>query len=134
MNIKRKFFNNLIINENITLSLSSSKNKTEDKSNILTEEKNIITTNSRKSDTNSSTNQNKIEIIKNANTNNNNNLSNINEIILNNYLNTINVGYTGINDNYNLYLDNDENLIIDDKSLECEPIPSFIFCIKKKNE
>ena len=44
---------------------------------------------------------NKIEAIKNTNINNNYSV-NINENILNNYLNTINVGYNGINDNYNL--------------------------------
>ena len=88
-------------------------------------------TNSRKSDTNSSTNKNKIEIIKNINTNNS--WNNINEIILNNYLNTINVGYNAINDIYNSEQEKDDN-IIEDKNIECEPIPSFIYCIKKKIE
>ena len=98
---------------------------TNEKNNIINEEKNILTTKSRKCETNSSTNQNK-DIIKNMN--------NINELILNNYLNTINVGYNGlteINNFNNLDIENDENLLIGDKNIECEPTPSFILCIKK---
>ena len=94
-----------------------------------------LNTNLIKSETNSSTNPNKIEILKNINTHNS--LNNINEVILNNYLNTINIGYNGINinNNYKLELENDSNLIIDENPLECEPTPSFILCIKKaKNE
>ena len=61
-------------------------------------------------------------------------MNNINELILNNYLNTINVGYNGlteINNFNNLDIENDENLLIGDKNIECEPTPSFILCIKK---
>ena len=131
-NIKRKIlFNNLSIDKNSIIYLLPHKNSIDDKNNILTEEKNILRTNSRKSDTNSSTNKNKIEIIKNINTNNS--WNNINEIILNNYLNTINVGYNAINDIYNSEQEKDDN-IIEDKNIECEPIPSFIYCIKKKIE
>ena len=62
-------------------------------------------------------------------------MNNINETILNNYLNTINIGYNGINNNYKLDSENDSNLIMEENPLECEPIPSFILCIKKaKNE
>ena len=131
-NIKRKIlFNNLSIDKNSIIYLLPHKNSIDDKNNILTEEKNILRTNSRKSDTNSSTNKNKIEIIKNINTNNS--WNNINEIILNNYLNTINVGYNAINDINNSEQEKDDN-IIEDKNIECEPIPSFIYCIKKKIE
>ena len=128
-NIKKIIFNNLIIEENININIINAKNSLEEKNNILTEEKNILITNSKKSDTNSSTNRNKIDIIiKNNNTNNSSN--NINEIILNNYLNTINVGYNGLGENNDLE-EKDENLISAEQALECEPIPSFICCIKK---
>ena len=61
-------------------------------------------------------------------------MNNINEVILNNYLNTINIGYNGINNNnYKLESENDSNLIIDENPLECEPTPSFILCIQKKD-
>ena len=126
--LTKNFFNSLSIEENMNIIITASKNKNE---NLLTEEKNILITNSRKSETNSSTNKFKNETMKNINTNNF--LNNINENILNNYLNTINIGYNGINDIY-LEIEKDNNLI-DDNTLECEPIPSFITCIKKaKNE
>ena len=128
-NIKKLIFDNLIIEENININIINAKNYIEEKNNTLTEEKNILITNSKKSDTNSSTNRNKIDIIiKNNNTNNSSN--NINEIILNNYLNTINVGYNGLGENNDLE-EKDENLISAEQALECEPIPSFICCIKK---
>ena len=66
INSKRKFINNLSIEENMKIILISSKNKNE---NISIEEKNILITHSRKSETNSSTNKNKNEIMKNINTN-----------------------------------------------------------------
>ena len=134
-NTKNNFFNNLSIEGNNNLFIISSKNKSNDKNNILSEEKKNLNTNLIKSETNSSTNPNKIEILKNINTHNS--LNNINEVILNNYLNTINIGYNGINinNNYKLESENDSNLIIDENPLECEPTPSFILCIKKaKNE
>jgi hypothetical protein len=71
-NIQNNFFSNLSIEQNISLILISS-----------IEEKNILMTNSKKSYTNSSTNANKIEAIKNTNINNNYSV-NINENILNN--------------------------------------------------
>ena len=128
--INKKFFNSLSIEENMNISIIPSKNNKNE--NLLAEEKNILITNSRKSETNSSTNKNKNEIMKNVNTNNF--LNNINENILSNYLNTINVGYNGLSDSH-LEIEKDNNLLIDDSTLECEPIPSFITCIKKaKNE
>ena len=124
------FFNNLSIEKNLSVYLISSNNKIEDKTNISNEEKNILITKSRKTETNSSTNHfNKVNI----NTNTNNFSNNLNEIVLNNYLNTINVGYNGLNENYKIDIDNEENLIENDKALECEPTPSFIVCIKKMN-
>ena len=38
------------------------------------------------------------------------------------------VGYNGLSDNLD---EKDENLISAEQTLECEPIPSFICCIKK---
>ena len=132
-NIKNKYFNNLSKEKNINIFLKNSKNKLGSKNNIFSEEKKNLITNLIKSETNSSSNPNKIEILKNINTYNS--LNNINETILNNYLNTINIGYNGINNNYKLESENDSNLIIDENPLECEPTPSFILCIKKaKNE
>ena len=132
-NIKNKYFNNLSKEKNINIFLKNSKNKLGSKNNIFSEEKKNLITNLIKSETNSSSNPNKIEILKNINTYNS--LNNINETILNNYLNTINIGYNGINNNYKLDSENDSNLIMDENPLECEPIPSFILCIKKaKNE
>ena len=124
------FFKNLSIEENICVYLISSNNKIEDKTNILNEEKNILITKLRKTETNSSTNHNnKINLNSNININSNN----LNEIILNNYLNTINIGYNGLNENSKINIDNEENLIVNDKPLECEPTPSFIICLKKMN-
>jgi hypothetical protein len=123
-------FKNLSIDEIISVYLISSNNKNEDKTNLLNEERNILITKSRKSETNSSTNHfNKINLNSNINTYSNN----LNENILNNYLNTINVGYTGLNENYKINIDNEENLIVNDNAIECEPTPSFIVCIKKMN-
>ena len=129
-NKKNLFFKNLSIDENISVYLISSNNKTDEKTNILNEERNILITKSRKSETNSSTNHfNKINLNSNINTYSNN----LNENILNNYLNTINVGYNGVNENYKINIDNEENLIVNDNAVECEPTPSFIVCIKKMN-
>ena len=123
-------FKNLSIDEIISVYLISSNNKNEDKTNLLNEERNILITKSRKSETNSSTNHfNKINLNSNINTYSNN----LNENILNNYLNTINVGYNGLNENYKINIDNEENLIVNDNAVECEPTPSFIVCIKKMN-
>lgn len=63
------------------------------------------------------------------NINDNNNytkLSLINNVLLDNYLNTINVGYNNLKDTINESLDGINYL-----DSECEPIPSFLFCLKK---
>ena len=61
----------------------------------------------------------------------------IQKVIIDNYINSINLGF----DNNNSYEDyNKINKEKDDDSdnendkLECEPVPSFILCIQKKNE
>ena len=59
----------------------------------------------------------------------NNKLNLINDVILNNYLNTINIGYNkDFDDDYN----NDE--MMDNFNNECEPIPSFLLCLHKEKE
>ena len=71
---------------------------------------------------------NEYQIIKDKNKNNNK-LNLVNDIILNNYLNTINIGYNKDFDNdYN----NDE--IMNNFNNECEPIPSFLLCLQKEKE
>ena len=55
----------------------------------------------------------------NARTNVDTKLHNYKNILLDNYLNTINLGY----DNNNAH--------VNDFSLECEPVPSFIKCLRK---
>ena len=61
----------------------------------------------------------------------------IQKVIIDNYINSINLGF----DNNNSYEDyNKINKEKDDDSdnendkLECEPVPSFILCIQKKNK
>ena len=56
----------------------------------------------------------------NGRTNVDSKLQNYKNILLENYLNTINLGY-----------DNNNNGNYNDTSLECEPIPSFIKCLRK---
>ncbi len=55
----------------------------------------------------------------NARTNVDSKLHNYKNILLDNYLNTINLGYDNNNANVN------------DFSFECEPVPSFIKCLRK---
>ena len=62
----------------------------------------------------------------NINDNYNTKLSLINNVLLDNYLNTINVGYNNLKDTINESLDGINYL-----DSECEPIPSFLFCLKK---
>ena len=95
----------------------------------LIEEKNTFITISKISETNLSTNKNDILIRNSDNTYN----KMINDNIINNYLNTINVGYNGLNEKTNnTILDNEDEGIIQ-SNLEIEPIPSFILCLKKGN-
>ena len=111
------------------------KNNNHKNYSLLKEEKSAFITLSRISETNSSTNKN--EIIKNmSNSNNNNNIynKNINENIINNYLNTINVGYNGLSENNkNILFENEDEIFNNQINLECEPVPSFILCLKKTN-
>ena len=79
------------------------------------------TNNTNKADTNKNTN-----ISKNILINNN---KNINEVIIENYLNTINVGYNDLIDNSDIQSGDEGNK----NNIECEPIPSFILCLKKIN-
>ena len=46
---------------------------------------------------------------------------------MDNYLNTVNVGY-----NNNIEINNEIEDIENDLMTECEPIPSFIMCLKKR--
>ncbi len=131
-NQKKNNWNKLLsisekINLNLISSISGSKVKDDEiiknKNYLLKEEKNTFITISRVSETNSSTNNpNKNESLKNMNNSNNiNSNKNINEIIINNYLNTINLGYDGMNNN------------AQSENLEVEPTPSFVLCLKKIN-
>ena len=81
---------------------------------------------------------NKINVNNNTNNNNTNNNkinnnvnSNIIDSILDNYLNSVNVGFTGSNkEKEKDDLESDDS-VINNTELECEPIPSFILCVKK---
>ena len=82
---------------------------------------------------------NKINANNNTNNNNtnNNNLnknnanSNIIDSILDNYINSVNLGFTGSNkEKEKDDLESDDS-IMNNIELECEPIPSFILCVKK---
>ena len=119
----------LSISENINFCLIGieKENETKKINNILKEEKNEIITISGINDKNSS--------LKNSDKNNN---KNINDLIINNYLNTINVGYNTLNNNNNINEINneeeeDETVNNNNKNIELEPIPSFIYCLKKMN-
>ena len=56
-------------------------------------------------------------------------------MIINSYLNTINIGYNGLNDNNkNIEFDKEDfNISNKECILECEPIPSFLLCLQKTN-
>ena len=82
---------------------------------------------------------NKINANNNTNNNNtnNNNLNknnanaNIIDSILDNYINSVNLGFTGSNkEKEKDDLESDDS-IMNNTELECEPIPSFILCVKK---
>ena len=60
------------------------------------------------------------------NKNSNSKLNLINNILLNNYLNTVNIGYNNSNEFINESLEENDNL-----ENECEPIPSFLLCLNK---
>ena len=94
------------------------------KINILQEQKNNFMI-ERSCSTNQSTNKN-----ENFNIINKNNV-NINEAILNNYINSMNIGYKS---NYDKNILDPENSTINNNiELECEPIPSFVLCVTKMN-
>ena len=56
---------------------------------------------------------------------------------MNNYLNTINVGYNDFfnenNSNLKSINSNEEENNLGIINIECEPVPSFILCLKKMN-
>ena len=59
------------------------------------------------------------------------------KIILENYINTINLGFDNNKkyDNYNIINnEKDEDSDNENDKLECEPVPSFILCIQKMNK
>ena len=64
--------------------------------------------------------------IQTLNNKNDSKLNLINNALLNNYLNTVNIGYNSYNDNFIENFDETNNV-----DNECEPIPSFLFCLQK---
>ena len=59
------------------------------------------------------------------------------KIILENYMNTINMGFDNGKkyNNYNIInKEKDEDSDNENDKLECEPVPSFILCIQKMNQ
>ena len=56
-------------------------------------------------------------------------LNMINNALLDNYLNTINIGYNNFKNNFNESLEEVNNI-----DNECEPIPSFLLCLNKNKE
>ena len=109
------------ITDEIKLYLEGLKKETENKNLKLVEEKSAFIT--LLSDTNLSTNKN--DVIKS----NLNFSKNVNDAIFHNYLNSINIGYNGTEDDKNIQIVDDE--VLNHYSLECEPIPSFLYCLKK---
>ena len=68
------------------------------------------------------------------NSSNNTNSKNINEVLISNYLNTINIGYNGLSEiNKNIDFEGEDNNTKDQTKLELEPTPSFILCLQKTN-
>ena len=63
------------------------------------------------------------------NNNKNTKLSKINHVLMDNYLNTIKIGYNESNDIISGSLEE-----IDFLDNECEPIPSFLLCLQKEKE
>ena len=66
-----------------------------------------------------------------------NKINKIEETIIENYINTINLGFDKGKeyDNYNIInKEKDEDSDNENDRLECEPIPSFLLCIQKKNK
>ena len=64
---------------------------------------------------------------KDNNINKNSKLNLINNVLIDNYLNTVNIGYNNSN-NEIINESLEENEILDN---ECEPIPSILLCLKK---
>ena len=60
------------------------------------------------------------------NDNKNSKLNLINNVLLDNYLNTVNIGYKNSNEIIKESLEENDSL-----DNECEPIPSFLLCLKK---
>ena len=73
---------------------------------------------------------------KSLNNNEENNIINklnlVNDVIMDNFLNTINVGYNNNNGEFINDFSNDES--ISNINNECEPIPSLLLCLKKAKE
>ena len=78
--------------------------------------------------------KNIVDSINNNDEENNkiNKLNLVNDVILDNYLNTINIGYIGYNNENNDELSNDD--IMNNINNECEPVPSFLLCLQKAKE
>ena len=60
------------------------------------------------------------------NTNINLKLNLVNKALLDNYFNTINIGYNNVKENIEESFEEINNL-----DVECEPIPSFLLCLQK---
>ena len=65
-------------------------------------------------------------IFFNDSKNKNSKLNLINNVLLDNYLNTVNIGYNNSNEIIKENLEENDSL-----DNECEPIPSFLLCLKK---
>ena len=121
------------INVNLLSNIKINKDdEIKNKNDLLKEEKNTFITISGISEMASTNNPNKADTNKNTNISNNNiinNNKNINEVIIDNYLNTINVGYNDLIDNSDIKFGDEENK----NNIECEPTPSFLLCLKKIN-
>ena len=123
---------NGIIKDNNTTPKKTNSDEIKNKNYVLKEEKNAFITLSRVTETNISTN--KYDLIKNMNSSNNTNSKNINEVLISNYLNTINIGYNGLSEiNKNIDFEGEDNNTKDQTKLELEPTPSFILCLQKTN-
>jgi len=121
----------LNIDKCINFEIKNLAGKNSDNKNI---DKNSFLSISRACETFCSTNKN--DIIKNNNINTCYGKT-VNENILNNYLNTINVGYNEFfnenNSNLKSINSNEEENNLGIINIECEPVPSFILCLKKMN-
>ena len=63
-----------------------------------------------------------------------NKLSLVNDVIIDNFLNTINIGYNNNNGAFIHDFSNDDDESNININNECEPIPSFLLCLQKTKE